>query len=42
MVLLCLFCCNIYFSVHQYQLGVVLVAVVSFIGDKQDIAFAFS
>jgi len=21
MVLLCLFCCNIYFSVHQYQLG---------------------
>ena len=26
MVLLCLFCCNIYFSVHQYQLVLRLFA----------------
>ena len=27
MVLLCLFCCNIYFSVHQYQLVPIYLSV---------------
>jgi len=30
MVLLCLFCCNIYFGVHQYQLVPIYLPVSSY------------